>query len=51
MNDSKVLLHIDSYGTVLKCHIEKEIGYKYDPGIDILSILLEKDIVPEFNEK
>lgn len=51
VNDSKVLLHIDSYGTVLKCHIEKEIGYKYDPGIDILSILLEKDIVPEFNEK
>ena len=41
-------MHIDSYGSTLKCHIEKEIGYKYDPGIDILSILLEKDITPEF---
>lgn len=50
VNDSKVLLKIDAYGSVLKCHIEKEIGYKYDPGIDILSILLEKDIDPEFNE-
>ena len=50
MNDSKVLLGIDSYGTVLKCHIEKEIGYKYDPGIDILSVLLEKDINPQFPE-
>lgn len=51
VNDSKVLLHIDSYAQTLKCHIEKEIGYKYDPGIDILSILLEKDINPEFNEQ
>lgn len=50
VNDSKVLLGIDSYGTVLKCHIEKEIGYKYDPGIDVLSILLEKDIDPQFGE-
>ena len=50
VNDSKVLLGIDSYGTVLKCHIEKEIGYKYDPGIDILSVLLEKDINPQFPE-
>ena len=48
VHDSKVLVHIDSYGSTLKCHIEKEIGYKYDPGIDILSILLEKDITPEF---
>ena len=51
VNDSKVLLGIDSYGSVLKCHIEKEIGYKYDPGVDILSILLEKDIRPEFSEE
>ncbi|MEF9967350.1 MAG: ribonuclease R [Longicatena sp.] len=50
VNDSKVLLSIDGYGQTLKCHIEKEIGYKYDPGIDILSILLEKNINPEFSE-
>lgn len=51
VNDSKVLLQIDRYGKTLTCHIEKAIGYKYDPGIDILSILLEKDIYPEFNEQ
>ena len=51
VNDSKVLLHIDHYGAVLKCHIEKEIGYKYDPGIDILSVLLEKDINPVFSDE
>lgn len=51
VNDTKVLLKIDHYGPVLKCHIEKEIGYKYDPGVDILSVLLERDINPEFNEK
>lgn len=50
VNDVKVLLKIDHYGSVLKCHIEKEIGYKYDPGVDILSILLEKNITPEFPE-
>lgn len=48
VNDSKVLLGIDSYGTVLKCHIEKEIGYKYDPGIDILSVLLERISIRSF---
>lgn len=51
VNDSKILVAIDSYGNTLRCHIEKEIGYKYDPGIDILSVLLEKDINPEFSDR
>lgn len=51
VNDSKVLVKIDRYGKILRCHIEKEIGYKYDPGIDILSILLEKDIDPVFSDE
>ena len=51
VNDSKVLLAIDSYGKNLKCHIIKEIGYKYDPGVDILSILLEHDVIPDFPEE
>lgn len=50
VNDSKVMLRIMSYGPVLKCRIETVLGHKYDPGIDILSILLERDIVPEFPE-
>lgn len=50
-NDAKVLVIIDSYGQTLKCHIERVIGYKYDPGVDILSILLDHDITPEFSEE
>lgn len=48
VNDTKVLVHIDRYDTVLFAHIEKEVGYKYDPGVDILSVLYEHDITPEF---
>lgn len=51
VNDTKVLLHIDSYGKTLQCHIEKILGHKYDPGVDILSILLEHDIEPEFPQE
>lgn len=50
VHDSKVLVVIDSYGQTIKGHIERVIGYKYDPGVDILSILLEHDVVPEFSE-
>lgn len=49
VNDTKVLVHIDRYDTVLLAHIEKEVGYKYDPGVDILSVLYEHDITPEFS--
>lgn len=48
INDSKVLLKIDSYGKTLRCRIDKMLGHKYDPGIDILSVLLEHGIEPEF---
>lgn len=49
VNDTKVLVKLDHYGKVLCGHIEKIIGYKYDPGIDILSVLLEKNIYPDFS--
>ncbi len=49
VNDTKVLVKLDHYGKVLSGHIEKVIGYKYDPGVDILSILLEKNIYPQFS--
>lgn len=48
VNDTKVLVHIDRYDAVILAHIEKEVGYKYDPGVDILSVLYEHDIRPEF---
>lgn len=50
VNDTKVLVVIDRYDATLTCHIEKEVGYKYDPGVDILSLLYEHDIFPEFPE-
>ncbi len=50
VHDSKVLVEIDSYGRELQGHITKVLGYKYDPGIDILSLLLENDIYTEFME-
>ena len=50
INDSKVLISIDKYAKNLTAHIEKVIGYKYDPGVDILSVLYEHNIQPEFSE-
>lgn len=50
VNDTKVLVAIDRYDATLQAHIEKEVGYKYDPGVDILSILYEHQIYPEFPE-
>lgn len=49
VNDSKVLVKITHYAPI-QGRIERVIGYKYDPGIDILSLLLEHDITPEFND-
>lgn len=50
VNDSKVLLKIDRYDATLTGHIDKVVGYKYDPGVDILSILYEHNIWPDFPE-
>lgn len=46
----KVVCEILSYGKQLLIHVKQEIGYKDDPGVDILSILLDHDIEPEFPE-
>lgn len=51
VNDMKVLVKISKYGKTLEAKIEEVIGYKYDPGVDILSVLLEHDIHPEFNHE
>ncbi len=48
VNDTKVQVYIDKYGKTLHCSIIKVLGHKYDPGMDILSILLEHDIEPAF---
>lgn len=51
INDMKVLVKITGYEPRLKGEIEKIIGYKYDPGVDILSLLYEHDIHPEFSDE
>lgn len=51
VNDSKVLVTIEKYNKNLTARIDKVIGYKYDPGVDILSVLYEHNIQPEFSEK
>ena len=46
---TKVLCKIiSSEGQDIHVTIERVIGHKDDPGVDILSVLLENDIVPEF---
>ena len=51
VNDTKVQLYIEKFGNPLVCKIVQILGHKYDPGIDILSELLEHDINPEFPKK
>ena len=51
VDQDKVVVKIDRYGYKLEGHIEKIIGSKYDPGVDVLSILLEKDIDPIFSDE
>ncbi|OCN06159.1 ribonuclease R [Erysipelotrichaceae bacterium MTC7] len=48
VNDTKVQVYIEKYGKTMHIRILQILGYKYDPGVDILSILLEHDIEPVF---
>ncbi len=47
----KVLLQIVRYGNVMLLEIEKILGHKDDPGMDIVSVLLEHGIEPEFPDE
>jgi len=44
----RVLLHIERYEEPMRFSVERVIGHKDDPGVDILAILLDHDIEPEF---
>lgn len=48
VHDLKVVVEVNRFDKVLKCSIKEIIGHKHDPGVDILSLLYEHDIVPEF---
>lgn len=49
VNDTKVQVYVEKmHKDVLEIRILQIIGHKYDPGIDILSVLLEHDIEPTF---
>ena len=46
----KVLCDIEKYSGPMTLRVRQIIGHKDDPGVDILSILLDHDINPEFPE-
>lgn len=47
----KVVCNIESYGTPITMRVAECIGYKDDPGIDILSALIDHDIRIDFPEE
>ena len=46
----KVMMQVVKYGSPLHLEVVKTLGNKDDPGVDILSVLLDYDIVMEFPE-
>ncbi len=46
----RVELGIERYGTPLRFAVDKVLGHKDDPGVDILAVLSEHDIETEFPE-
>ena len=44
----KVELFIEKYEAPMRFAVERVIGHKDDPGVDITSVLLNHDIIPEF---
>ncbi len=51
VDGSKVLLTIEKYDGPMTLRVSRIIGHKDDPGVDILSILLDHGIEPEFPEE
>lgn len=47
----KVHARIDNYGNPLQLTFLRTIGFKDDPGVDLLSVLLDHDIDPEFPQE
>ena len=47
----KVLAAVDRFGNPLELTYLKTVGFKDDPGMDLLSVLYEHDIDPEFPEE
>lgn len=50
VHDQKLLVEVVNFKDVLEANIVKVLGHKYDPGMDILSILLTHDIDPVFSD-
>lgn len=45
------IIKVDSVKGLIQVNLKQIIGHKDDPGVDILSILLQKDINPIFSEE
>ena len=46
----KVMMQVVEFGSPLQLEVSKTLGNKDDPGVDILSVLLDYDITMEFPE-
>ena len=51
VHDSKLLVEVVNFKHVLEAKIIKVLGHKYDPGMDILSLLYTHDIDPVFPDE
>lgn len=51
VSGTKVLLKVLRYGDPMELEIVQLLGHIDDPGVDILSVLLEYDIDPQFPEE
>ncbi len=47
----RVMLDIKEYGKLLKLEYRETIGHKDDPGVDILTVLMDHDIIADFSEE
>ncbi|MCR5230009.1 MAG: ribonuclease R [Solobacterium sp.] len=47
----RLLMHIDSYGDPMELSLERVLGHEDDPGVDILGILLDHGVDPEYPEE
>lgn len=47
----RVMLDITEYGKLLKLEYRETIGFKDDPGVDVLTVLMDYDIVSNFPEE
>lgn len=51
IDNDRVIVSIDTYGDVLKVSLKSVLGQADAPGIDVLSVLVEREIPVEFDDE